>query len=760
MARVVPPPRRAALTAAVALLTLLLHTALAVTTMTSPDFRKYPEAARLLARGEMNAERQLDFSPLYLGVHRIAARLLANPAPAIHWLQRLLVALAAALLFRLLAAWFPTGLALLGTAAFALDRSLVLYTQALEPEALLVFCLSAFAWALLKPSRPAPLAAGFFLALACLTRQNFLPLALLVPVWLRFREPEKREWRKASALFLLPLLLAVAGLALRQTRLAGALTVMAQNPGYVLFEGNNPCSSGQSAIYSPLVDELVDEMPGLPDPHHEAYRRVARQSSNRPLTVPEVNAWWSLRAGAFVLDHPGRFLGLALKRLNFFFHTFRRHDLGDVQENDRRLALAGIPLFPFAPVSALALAGLLLARRRWLEWLPLYGLFFLQLALLALTYVSARQRVAVLGSFVFFACAALSGIGRRLRTWAAPAAALLLSLLLLPESDLMREERHIWESFRLANASLARVRTERAADRPLAAARLAVIAQALLPANRDGLRPAEMSFEPLGYWPNALHAGRLLPAATASQRFDRATLALQAGSGPEAEAGFRQLLDEGREFKRDFRQSSRPEYYLARLAHERGDIPRSTALARRALEKSPGDPFALAWLHAVANDPEPARLLERYFSPLDADLLLGLALLDTRQFQRALPRLERLCASLPEYRRGRILLAVALAGCGEPERAASLFLSAQAQRPGPLPCEPEILALFRTRAQRAPERLQPRLEYGRVLRAYGRFGESLRVQRECASLFPGQPGPTAEIAWLERALAGLQTRGG
>ena len=56
----------------------------------------------------------------------------------------------------------------------------------------------------------------------------------------------------------------------------------------------------------------------------------------------------------------------------------------------------------------------------------------LQLLLLAVNYVSARQRLAVLGCFVFFACALLARLDRSPRSWLPLLAALPLALLLLP----------------------------------------------------------------------------------------------------------------------------------------------------------------------------------------------------------------------------------------------------------------------------------------------------------------------------------------
>ena len=150
---------------AIFIVTLSFHSILyyAVFIKNKPVFNKYPAFAFQYIHSAINDERLADFSPLYLSVHIIAQKYLGHPNEAILWLQFILVAGSAVLIFLLFRSFFSSWIALAGAMAFAINRSIAVYSSVFEPR----YCSSSFYSAFLclwcrisDPGRQFP---GFFL---------------------------------------------------------------------------------------------------------------------------------------------------------------------------------------------------------------------------------------------------------------------------------------------------------------------------------------------------------------------------------------------------------------------------------------------------------------------------------------------------------------------------------------------------------------------------------------------------------------------
>jgi len=735
------------------LATLALHGAIAIRHFPGANFQKYQLAARQYNEGKLENERLADFSPLYFHLHAALQQWLPRPERAILWLQVVLVALSAGLLLHLLRGHFPLWVALAGTTAFVLDRGILVYEHIMEPEILILFFLLG-SWLLCSrgKGRWHYLLGGFFFALALLCRLNFLLFIVLVPWQIRMLRKERAEWIRTSAVFLLFPLLALGFLGLRNHKILGSVSFLSMNPGTVFFEGNNPNSLGQSSIYPPLVYDLADEFPGHPDPQHMLYRLVARGDSNSELDIQGVNRYWSGKAVNFISDHPWHFLKQLATKANFFFHNFRRHDLATAYWDDQKLARTRIPTVPLAVVSALALVGMLLSLRQWQRFLLAFGLLFSQMAVLLLTYVSARQRLAVYPAFIFFACAAtgrIASLAKRSRRIMAAAATAGLALLLLIPSDAMREEEHQWKQFRLSQDLYRSALQHRENGRWASAAMSARMALAAAPWLGDSLRPADLSFAPQGFQGGALAIHETLKDPDFSTRFDRGCLALAAGELDKAHSIFFGLADQRRRFKRDYDQSSQPGFYLAKIALKKSDPATALDLLAKARRSAPGDPEVLALSYVLTGKSEFKDRIARYFGGLDRDFFIGRAYLEMGDARRALPHLSRLGKALPFYRRGQVYLAAALAGSGQEEKGVSTFLAALERRRDPVFLEKEILQAFRQWRDLRPANARSRFFHGQVLRQYGHYAAALAEQLEALELSPGHPLIKREIGHLQ-----------
>ena len=123
------------------------------------------------------------------------------------------------------------------------------------------------------------------------------------------------------------------------------------------------------------------------------------------------------------------------------------------------------------------------------------------------------------------------------------------------QTDFMREEDHLWESTRASRQFLRASFKNRGEGHFNEAAHLSAMAAAAAPWNIDSRRLSNLSFGTAGFVERAL---RVVFPLTASRRFDRAALYIEAGKADEAAKIMQQLIDEGYEFKRDYYQSAEP----------------------------------------------------------------------------------------------------------------------------------------------------------------------------------------------------------
>ncbi len=713
--------------AAVALGSLLLHGLVALLHDLPGVFRKYGLAAEQHLSGELPAERLMDFSPLYFHLSVAAELLLPQPARLMEGLQIALVAASLGLLFHLLRRRFSPRLAAVAVVVMAFDRHLLIYERLLEPEALLVFLLVAFLFFVDRRRGGAAWLAGCCAALCLATRPTFLPAFLLVPLYFKLRGDGGRAWRRRCLAFLAPVAAVLVLLALRAWAVTGDPRTPVMNPGTVFFEGNNPASRGTSAIYPPVVVSFVRHAGRVPDSAHQHYRTVARAATGRELSIAEVNAFWASHTWAFLRAEPRRAARLLLDKLVRAFHGFRWHDVPTAWRYEQLLFF--VPALPFALLSALALVGALLEVRRWRESLLYFALGGAQLAVMLAFYVSARQRMVLLPALVYFAAVAVEHVlAERRRAWPW---LLLVVLLLLPlttaDAALRADEIYKRRGFAAADQLLHEVR-EKSREAPLAwHAELAVEAVAAAPWWLEWMRPA--------YFPR--HQGTLeervaalltsRPRRSVSADFDLAAIHLQAGQLEAARRLLEPLAEAGATVYRGGRQPSLPRLLLARTLALSGEQQRAVELLEEAHERTPGNPFVLAELVALTNDPTYQEPLLAYWSPLDAQYLLGRALRLHGRPQEASAALGFVVRRLPSFRDARVFLAAALGASGHDEDAVRHYLEATHDRPEPILAADDIVALFRRWAATHPERGDVQLTAAQVLHRHGHFEEALAL---------------------------------
>jgi tetratricopeptide (TPR) repeat protein len=687
-------------------------------------FSKYQVAAKQYLEDNIPGERRLDYSPLYLYLNIFARKYFENPYRFILWIQIILVSFSMVFLFLLLKLFFNWTLSLLGTAAFLINKSLILYTRAFEPEPLLIFFILGFVYFATRllvmntGTKITIFLSGLFLGLSILTRSNFFPIALLTPVFFLIRYKDRRKFLRHTMIFGAPILIITAFLVLRNSIISQSFTIFQMNPGQVFFEGNNPNSWGESATYPPLVNDFSAQFKTQSDFQHAVYRYFARKIKNQSLSLNQVNWFWTRKGLNFIFDHPIHFFKRLLAKVNFIFHNYRRHDLADVFWNDKKLSTK-FPTIPFALISAMAIFGMLFSVKKYKERLFVYAVLLWQVGLMLLLYVSDRQRVVIVSMMIFFAVDFLNWMLSKRKNIFVGLLVLVIAPLLYFENQLMKDEGYLWLRYSLADQAMIRASLDRKNGNLTAAVQENALSLAYAPWQMEkkqlsGLPCKEKDLKEL-----SLRLAVAFGIKNPSSLFDLGVLFLENGKLSEAEYILKILAEERHEFNRQYAQSSLPEFYLARVYELKGDKTAALSCLEKALKRNPGDPWVLARFFALSGNPAYKKKLSRYFDEIDVQFFLGKALLEAKKFPEAVECFSYVKEKLPQYRKGLIYLSIALGAVGEYQKAVENYLDALALSKDPVFAEEEIIAVFKKFAAQNPQDPETKKLLKMVLNQFG-----------------------------------------
>lgn len=312
-----------------------------------------------VAAGEATSPRAYFHSPLYRhfvgGVYAAA-----GPRPgAVRFLQHALGVLAAYLAYLLALRLFARPVvALLAGLLVALSGPTIFYEGQLIPAGLLPVLMLLFALALERyiraPRASSALLLGAMIGVGALARATaliWLPLVLLL------------HWRRPAlgrqGALLLGAALVIAPITTRNLLVERDLVLISANAGLNLYIGNYAHARG-----SYHLPPGVWFTPGDPRDDFAGHRAVAHALGRAPSSA-EASRWWASKALSFIVEHPGRSLGLVAKKALLWFHHQELPQLYDYR--GYQFALPILRYLPSAaPILLFGLVGLVLlvARRR------------------------------------------------------------------------------------------------------------------------------------------------------------------------------------------------------------------------------------------------------------------------------------------------------------------------------------------------------------------------------------------------------------
>ncbi|HEX4959929.1 MAG TPA: glycosyltransferase family 39 protein [Thermoanaerobaculia bacterium] len=398
------------------------------------DSQEYDRWAQEIASGDWLGSQVFFQAPLYPYLLAGLYTLFGRSLDAVYLLQIALAVAGCYALYRAGREMASEGVGL-GAALLAVVYGPFLFYDAQllkESPAVAVTCflLWTLATARSRPGVGCWLGAGLLLGVLALLRENAL---LLVPFLLPLawsREGRGRALLRRGGALVAGLLLALLPVALRNGFVGGDFLPTTSQGGVNFYIGNNPQADG---TYQPIV-------PGKQIPALERREpvRIAEQAAGRRLTAGEVSRYWLGRSLAWARQAPGAFLRLQVRKLGMFWSWYEWPDAVDYYYVKTRSAVLRLPLLEFGGAVLLALAGLVLARRRLAPFAPAL-LFALGWMLSTVVFfLFSRYRLPAVPPLLVFGGVTLDRLAEAWqsahRKRAAGLAAIVLAALLLPRA--------------------------------------------------------------------------------------------------------------------------------------------------------------------------------------------------------------------------------------------------------------------------------------------------------------------------------------
>ncbi|HSS47821.1 MAG TPA: glycosyltransferase family 39 protein, partial [Thermoanaerobaculia bacterium] len=377
------------------------------------DSQEYDRWAQEIAGGDWLGSQVFFQAPLYPYLLAVLYKLFGRNLDAVYLFQIVLAVAGCYALYRAGREMAGEGVGLGAALLAALYGPFLFYDAQLLKESPAVAVTSFLLWALAaaraRPGTGRWLGAGALLGILALLRENAL---LLVPFLLPLawaREGRAPVFLRRSGAFVAGLALVLLPVAVRNGLVGGNFLPTTSQGGVNFYIGNNPQADG---IYQPIV-------PGkqIPALERREPARLAEQAMGRRLTAGEVSRYWLGRSLDWVRREPGAFARLQVRKLGMFWSWYEWPDAVDYYHVKTLSPVLRLPLLEFGGAVLLALAGLVLARRRLEAFAPVL-LFTLGWMLSTVVFfLFSRYRLPVVPALLVLGGVTLATLADMAEAW-------------------------------------------------------------------------------------------------------------------------------------------------------------------------------------------------------------------------------------------------------------------------------------------------------------------------------------------------------
>ncbi len=316
-------------------------------------------------------------------------------------IQHIIGAAGCSLLFLFADKYFNRKIAVTAGLIAALNWVFIYHEDELLLDSLLVVFGVILVWSLFraaeKPSNKNFLYSGLILGLTCITRPNYLAFLPVILLWLVMIF--KGEALRAAKSFLWVLLgtaILIFPVALRNLVVGHDAVLIASQGGINFYIGNNSRADGASAT----IPEFG------PTWQYSDAEFLARKESgklNSEMKQSEVSSFYYSKGLKYIIGNPVAWLGLTIKKLDYFWNTFEISNNQDLYFYRRFAWITRILPSLFFIISPLSLIGLALIFRHERKYhiIPYFVIVYM-LTVVAF-FVNSRFRLPVLPFLILLA---------------------------------------------------------------------------------------------------------------------------------------------------------------------------------------------------------------------------------------------------------------------------------------------------------------------------------------------------------------------
>jgi 4-amino-4-deoxy-L-arabinose transferase-like glycosyltransferase len=415
----------------------------------SVDGRIYDFWARQIVAGDWMGGELFVMGPLYPYWIALVYGVFGESLTVLKVVQTLLGVVSCGLVWALGRLHFGARIGLIAAAMAAVYEMLIFYGGAVmvvNVQVPLILCVLILTHHALKtPTAARWLVVGIAVGLSALARQTALIFSLLMVGWIligmRAELPAAKRWLAVGGL-VLGVALVILPVTARNRVVTGETILVNAAGATILYMSNGPDANGSWATPS---------LPGvrIGDPFSlvTSFWQLAEREQGRPLSVTEMNAYWTRRTLDAVLADPLRWLRLEARKLMLFTNAYEIPGNRFVELSREFSWVHSLPLLGFGVMAPLAIFGLYDARGRWRRDVALHAMLLSYLASALTFYVISRFRMPAAAVLMIFAAVGLSRIhdavrARDRRTLMIAAAIVAASAVLVHQPPL-RHSLHV-----------------------------------------------------------------------------------------------------------------------------------------------------------------------------------------------------------------------------------------------------------------------------------------------------------------------------